>query len=128
MSTTEEYIPGVCNIGKEEVNQRRKAAVFAGLLLILIIAVLLYLHADKLWRFFVFFPATSLGIGIQQWSNKFCVGFGLKGVFNFKELGKTIPVEQHEMLKADRAKAIKMITIGIIAGLVITIGFYLIPR
>ena len=127
-NTEEGYIPGVCNIGKEEVSKRRNGAVFAGLLCIAIIIILPLVHADRIWRFVLFFPATSLGVGIQQWSNKFCVGFGLKGIFNFKQLGESVPVEQQEMLKADKAKAIQMIVIGLTIGLALTIGFYLIPQ
>lgn len=125
--TKETYIPGVCNIGKDEVNRRRKAALYAGAMVLVVIATITITHADKLWRFLVFFPGTSFAIGVQQWSSKFCVGFGLRGVFNFKELGTVVPIEQQDMLKADRAKAIKMITIGVIGGLLITIAFYLVP-
>lgn len=127
LNNTEGYIPGVCNIGKEEVNKRRSGAVFSALLSAIIIAALFYTHTDKLWRFLVFFPLTAFGVNVQQWSNKFCVGFGLKGIFNFKELGESVPVEQQEMLKADRAKAIKMIVIGLVIGLVLTVLFYLLP-
>ena len=122
-----EYIPGMCNIGKEEVNRRRSGAVFTAVLSAIIIAILLYTHTDKLWRFLAFLPLAAFGVNVQQWSNKFCVGFGMKGIYNFKELGESIPVEQMEMLKADRAKAIKMIVIGLLFGLVATVILYLIP-
>jgi hypothetical protein len=121
------YIPGVCNIGKEEVKKRRRAAIYAAILSIIVISALLLTHSIKLWRFLAFVPLASFGISVQQWSNKFCVNFGMKGVFNFKNAGELTSVEQQEMIKADRAKAIKMIVIGLIAGLVLTIVFYLVP-
>ncbi|HSY77193.1 MAG TPA: hypothetical protein VK890_10075 [Bacteroidia bacterium] len=121
------YIPGVCNIGKQEIKRRRNGAIFGTILTTIIIAILLLSHTDKLWRFLVFLPLVSVGIGFQQWYYKFCAGFGMKGVFNFKELGESISVEQAEMLKADKAKAINMIATSVIFGLVLTIVFYLIP-
>ncbi len=120
------YIPGVCNIGKQEIKRRRNGAIFGTILTAVIMAILLLAHADKLWRFLVFLPLVSVGIGFQQWYYKFCAGFGMKGVFNFKQLGESITVDQAEMLKADRSKAIKMIVISILFGLVLTIAFYLI--
>ncbi|HWY98871.1 MAG TPA: hypothetical protein VNY36_07295 [Bacteroidia bacterium] len=121
------YIPGVCNIGKKEIIRRRNGAIFASILTAIIIATLLLTHADKLWRFLVFLPLVSVGVGFQQWYYKFCAGFGMKGIFNFKELGESISVEQAEMLKADKTKAIKMIITSVLFGLLLTIVFYLIP-
>lgn len=121
------YIPGVCNIGKKEIIRRRNGAIFAAILTAIIIIILLMTHVSKPWRFLVFLPLTSSTIGIQQWYYKFCAGFGLKGIFNFKELGESITIEQSEMLKADKAKAIKMIVSGVLFSLALTIIFYLIP-
>jgi hypothetical protein len=121
------YIPGTCNIGKEEVKKRRNGMVFAAVLAIIIVAVLLFTHADKLWRFFIFFPLVSFAVGFQQTIFKFCVGFGLKGIFNFKDLGESITVEEAEMRRLDKAKATKMIVTGILFGLVLTVLFYFIP-
>jgi hypothetical protein len=121
------YIPGVCNIGKEEVKKRRQAAIFAAILSFIVISALLFTHANKLWRFLAFVPLASFGISVQQWSSKFCVNFGMRGVFNFKDMGEFTSVEQQEMIKADRAKATKMIVMGLLGGLVATIIFYLVP-
>jgi hypothetical protein len=121
------YIPGHCNIGKEEVARRRNGAIFSGILSILLITVLLLTHTDKLWRLFVFLPLTSFFIGIQQWYNKFCMGFGMKGIFNFEELGKITKVEGEEMKNADKRKAQKMLVSSISLGVLITLIFYFIP-
>jgi hypothetical protein len=127
MSNAPEYIPGTCNIGKEEIKARRNVAIISTVIAIVLIAVLLMFHTNKLWRFTLFLPATSIGIGFQQWYNKFCVAFGLNGVFNFGNIGKTFTVEQKENFQKDRAKAWKMISIGIIFGLLLAILFYFLP-
>ncbi|MGP8217000.1 MAG: hypothetical protein ACLQQ4_15640 [Bacteroidia bacterium] len=121
------YIPGACNIGKEEVRRRRNGAIFSGILSVLLIAILLLTHADKLWRLLIFIPVTSFATGIQQWYYRFCLGFGMKGVFNFKEPGQTTTVEGDEMRKADKRKAIKMIVTAILFGIAATIIFYIAP-
>jgi hypothetical protein len=127
MSTASEYIPGTCNIGHKELKARKNVAIFSAVLTIVVIALLLIFHADKLWRLILFIPATSSIISFQQWYNKFCVKFGLAGVFNFGEIGKTFSVEQKENFQKDRSKAWKMINIGIVLGLILAILFYILP-
>ena len=128
MDTQSEYIPGTCNIGKAEIRNRRNTAIFSTSIAIVLIILLLVLHADKIWRLTLFIPATSLGVGFQQWYNKFCVVFGLKGVFNFGDMGKTFSVQQKENYKKDRAKAWRMICLGMVFGLVVAVLFYMLPR
>lgn len=125
MNNAPEYIPGTCNIGPQEINARKKFAFFSAGLSLILIAALLGFHVDKIWRLTLFIPAVSFGVGFQQWYNKFCVNFGLRGVFNFGDIGKTFTVEQQENYKKDRAKAWKMINIGIAFGVIVTVLFYI---
>jgi len=121
------YIPGVCNIGPDEWKKRR-SGVYAGLVFVLLVALPIYfLKLNPLWRLVVFLPLVAFTVSYQQWQQKFCVGFGMKGVFNFGELGKTYDVMQQEFLKKDRQKAMKMIIIGIVSAALITVAFYFIP-
>lgn len=120
------YIPGTCNIGKQEMIKRRNGAITAGISAVLIATGLLVAHLDKNWRLIIFLPLISFFIGIQQWYFKFCVGFGMKGLFNFGDLGHVNNVEAQEMHKADRNKALKMIITGIILAAAVTAGFYLV--
>lgn len=127
MNSSVEYVPGTCNIGPQEIKARKNIAIFSALLGIVLIILLLIFHVDKTWRLTLFIPAVSFGIGFQQWHKKFCVRFGLKGVFNFGNIGKTFSVEQKEYYQKDRAKAWRMISAGIVFGLIITILFYILP-
>ena len=99
-------------------------AIFSGVLTVAEIIILSMLRVNPLWRLTLFIPAASLGVGFLQWHNKFCVAFGLMGVFNFDEIGTTFSVGQQEYLKRDRAKAIRMILTGIGFGLIVAAGFY----
>ncbi len=127
MSHHPDYIPGTCNIGPHEIKSRKNFAIFSAALGVALIAFLLLSHAGKMWRLFEFIPAASFGIGFQQWYYKFCVNFGLRGLFNFGEMGKTFSVEQKEHFHQDQAKAWKMIITGIVFAIIITILFYLFP-
>lgn len=123
----EGYMPGKCNIGKKEIEQRKRGALFSFLLCILFIAGMQWFKVDPIWKLLLFIPAASFGVGFQQWILKFCVGFGMKGVFNFGDIGKTFSVAQKENLKKDRIKARQMIISGILFGAVTALAFYYWP-
>lgn len=121
------YIPGVCNIGKKEIKRRIQAAIFGALLCIVCIALIQLLNADRIWKLLLFIPAASFGVSFQQWYFKFCVMFGIKGVFNFGNIGKTFTVEQKEYFRKDRIKAWQMIISGILFGVVVALIYYFLP-
>ncbi len=127
MNPSPEYVPGTCNIGPAEIKARRKAAVFSLVLSIAVILLLLLVDANRIWRLILFIPVASLVVGFQQTYFKFCVGFGMKGLFNFGDLGKNDTIEQAEFRQKDRKKALQMIVTGIVAGLIVAILFYLLP-
>lgn len=123
----EEYIPGVCNIGKKEIERRIQAAIFGAVLCIVCIALIEWLDVDRLWKLLLFIPAASFGVSFQQWYFKFCVMFGIKGVFNFGGIGKTFTVEQKEYFRKDRIKAWQMIITGILFGIATALIYYWLP-
>lgn len=127
MSEREQYIPGVCNIGKQEIKRRRNGAILSGIISFALMAALIYFKAAPLWRLTIFLPVAWFGISVQQVTNKFCVNLGMKGLFNFGDLGHYSTVEQAEMHKADRNKAVKMIVLGVVYGVFVASIFYMIP-
>ncbi len=122
------YIPGACNIGREEIKRRKMATIFSAILTIAVIILILTLDANKVWRLLLFIPAASLGVSFQQWYFKFCVAFGIKGVFNFGDIGKTFSIEQKENYRKDRIKAWQMIISGVVFGVVVALIFYYLPN
>ncbi len=119
------YIPGVCNIGKSEI-ERRKQAGWSGLIITLILlGLLIYFDVPRSWRFVIFIPAMITAIGFLQARMHFCAYFGMHGVFNFSpDLGKTDTVEQAEFRAMDRRKAWQIIAYSAIIGAVVTIISY----
>ena len=125
MQVNSEYVPGTCNIGPVEIKRRKVATVFSFVLTIIIILLLLFFHANRFWRLILFVPVSALAVNAEQLYFKFCVNFGLRGVFNFGDPGKLDTVEQREFRMADRKKAISMILSGMLIGAIAAILFFL---
>jgi hypothetical protein len=119
----QEYIPGVCNIGKRFVIGRNATIAC----LVLWGACILFQIAPP-WRLLLFFPATVAAIGFLQYAMHFCARFGLGGVFNFgPNVGRTDTIEQAEFRRQDRSKALQIIGLSLLIGAVVTAAAYFIP-
>jgi hypothetical protein len=111
------YIPGVCNIGPDEIQKRMFAGWLFLVITILLNVGLYYLHVAPIVRIVVFFPAWISALGFH-----FCVAFGTQGLFNVSsEAGKTESVSQQEFRKKDQQTATKIIIYSVIIGLVVAI-------
>ncbi len=121
------YIPGTCNIGNDQLTKRKRFALKIILVTLACILILQIFSLDKLWRLFMFIPFTLSAIGIQQVYFKFCYMFGIKGFYGFGELGKARTIKEEEFKKLDKAKALKMIVTSVLIGLAITIAYYYLP-
>jgi predicted secreted protein len=121
------YIPGTCNIGNEQLQKRKKFLIKTVSATLLCIVFLQIFHLDKIWRLFMFVPFTLTIIGAQQVYFKFCYLFGLKGYYGFGEVGKAKTVTDEENIKRDKAKARKMILSSVIIGAILTVIYYFFP-
>ncbi len=76
------YVPGVCNINKDEIAYRRKAG-YLGLAIFIVLATpLLLFDIPRFIRIILFLPAFLSAIGFLQAYYKFCVGYGAAGKQN----------------------------------------------
>jgi hypothetical protein len=123
---TRAYIPGVCNIGKDEIRKRRNGFYGALAFLVILVVMLEFLNAGRGWRLIIFIPLFIATVSYLQWHYKFCAGFGLKGVFNFGDLGKTFNVDQKENFRKDRMKAWDMIIKSALIALIFSAIWYFI--
>lgn len=122
-----EYIPGTCNIGAAEIKKRKVGTIISAILMVGVLILFQLMSIDGIWRFFLFFPATLFAINFLQVYFKFCVAFGLKGVFNFGDLGKSNSRVSSEHRRKDRKKSILMIGSGLLFGLAVSILYYFLP-
>ena len=124
---SESYIPGVCNIGKKEIRRRKLFAIAGLLITVICILIMQVYHTNRAWRLLIFFPAASSATGFIQAYSKFCLAFGMKGVFNFGNIGSTFSTGQKEHLKKDRKKAIQILSLSMALGLGFAIAYFLLP-
>jgi hypothetical protein len=122
------YIPGVCNIGEEEIKLRNQAGWMFLIVTVIFGAFFYFLPGISPWlRLVIFFPAAISALGFLQAAFHFCVAFGTQGLFNVDhEAGKTESVSQAVFRKQDQRKAVLIIIYSlIIAAIVAAVAFYL---
>jgi len=116
------YQPGVCNIGPDEIAQRRRAGHIGAIVTLGLLAFLLLLRLPPAWRLAVAIPAAGTAITYLQAILHFCVAFGMAGVFNFGRVGRTTSVAEEAARRADRARAARMIAAGSAIGLAVGVA------
>ncbi len=124
METQNQYIPGVCNIGPQEIRRRKQAGWMGLLTTVTLWAVFIWFDVSPLWRLTLFIPAMMAAIGFQQAYMRFCVYYGFARVFNFEEIGKTSSTQQAGFQDKDGRKAWQIIIVSILVGLVISFSAY----
>jgi hypothetical protein len=123
--TSQQYIPGVCNIGRAEIKLRKIVGWIALATTVALWAALAAVGASAVWRLVLFVPATVAAIGFLQAAWHFCANFGLRGVLNFgPNVGKTDTVEQAEFRRQDRRKALQIIGLSLLAGAAVAAAAY----
>jgi hypothetical protein len=105
---TDQYVPGTCNIGPEEIALRRRAghvglAVTAGLA-----AALLRSGAHPAWRLALALPAAGAASGYLQARQRFCANYGFRGLYNFERRGHEQPVPLAGAQDEDRRRALQI--------------------
>ena len=111
------YQPGVCNIGKAEIEKRRRAGL-AGLFLALLYTAVAKIFLFPWWmQSLVFFPAVLAAIGFFQVYFHFCAYYGLMSAFNFgDDTAKTSSVLEQKARELDQSRARQIISYSIISA------------
>jgi hypothetical protein len=113
----DQYVPGTCNIGPAEIAMRRRVG-HAGLVATAVLAaVLLLLDAAPAWRLTLGLPAALAAAGYLQAWLRFCANFGLRGVYNFGDLGHEERVAVEEARAQDRRRALAVAAGSVLVGL-----------
>lgn len=117
MMNTNNYVPGVCNIGKEEINKRKRAGIVGLILTILTYSLFVYFEVSKGVRFLTFIPAVISAIGFLQARMRFCAYYGLAEMFNFDSLEKSNKVDNNEFVRKDKKRARQIIYYSVLIGI-----------
>ena len=120
------YVPGICNIGKAEIKMRRALGWLGAVLCVALWIAFAVLEVAPAWRLTLFLPAFLAAMGHLQAAWHFCAKFGLGGVFNFgPSIGQTDTVEQAEFRRQDRRRALQIIGLSTLIGIVVAAAAYL---
>lgn len=122
-----EYRPGICNIGPEEIARRRMAGHVGILAAIVLFAILVAIDAPPLVRLSVALPAAAAASGYLQAWLKFCAGFAARGVFNFGRLGHTDEVLDPAARDRDRARANQIGLASLLVGVAVGVVAAVVP-
>ncbi|MGK2849229.1 MAG: hypothetical protein ACSLEX_04155 [Minisyncoccota bacterium] len=106
------YVPGMCNIGKEEIKKRNRTGQVGLIALIVLWVFFIWFDIAPIWRLTLFVPALAMSMGFLQAYMHFCVYFGLAHLFNFGTIGMLDSVEQAEFRAKDRHRAWSLIVLG----------------
>lgn len=123
-----DYIPGMCNIGPAERRMRRLGGIAGAIATVGLLIVLLALDAPLIWRLLLVIPASGAATGFLQDALHFCVGFGMRGIFNvINSAGITDNVELEEYRIKDRNKALQIVVLSATIGVVVACLSLLLP-
>jgi len=128
MAVSQEYIPGMCNIGPAERRRRRLGGIAGAVATILILVGLILIDAPVLWRLILIIPAAGAATGFLQDALHFCVGFGMKGIYNvINSAGVVDNVELEEFRLKDKRKAQMIVIWSGVIGVIVALLSLLIP-
>jgi hypothetical protein len=124
----QQYIPGVCNIGRAEIKRRWIIGWVALAVCVALWAFFVAFGVPQPLRLVLFAPALVAAVGFLQAAWRFCAKFGLGGVFNFgPNVGTTDTVEQAEFRRKDRQTALTIIGLSVLIAAAVASAAYLIP-
>ncbi len=115
------YVPGVCNIGPEEINRRYMVGFVSLLIAIVFIVILMMEYINPWWRLLLFFPVALSAAGFIQAQSKFCFAYAHKGVFNLGLLGTTQKITDDSAIIKDEKKARGILASCILIGIIVTL-------
>jgi hypothetical protein len=120
------YTPGVCNIGPEEIAQRKKIGWIGVVITVVVSIALLMTRLPAIIRIAVFLPAFVGAIGLLQAYAHFCVAFGQAGIFNLGALGTTQSVADVASKQQDQKRVRLLITYAVLIAMAVTVLVYLV--
>jgi hypothetical protein len=127
-TSTDAYIPGVCNINRKEIANRRMIGFISLAVLIVLLAILVFSGVTRWLRLIIALPAIIMISGFLQARNHFCVGYAGAGQQNATEgSDKAVEVIEDAARKADKKRASTMNRQSFVGGIVIALLTLLIP-
>ena len=123
-----EYRAGACNIGPEEIAQRRRMGLVFLAIAIGLAVLLLVIDTPTWMRIAIWPPLAAAFTTLEQVRRRFCVAFGMAGVRNFgPEVGHAQRIDDEDARATDRRTALAMVAYCSLAAAAVTALFVLLP-
>lgn len=121
------YIPGSCNLGKQEIRRRQLVALIGLFLATSSLIGLITTNAPSSARWGLFIPLMVFSVGFIQSRKKFCLAYGFMGTFNLGKLGDLSRVQSPEDRRADRKTALIILLQSAFLAVAITTVLVFLP-
>jgi hypothetical protein len=125
---TDQYVPGTCNIGQEEIALRRRAGHIGLAVTAALATALVRSDLHPAWRLTMALPAAGAASGYLQARQRFCANFGFRGVYNFDALGHEQQVADDQAPAADRRRSLQLSVASAGIGLGVALAAMLVYR
>jgi hypothetical protein len=122
-----EYLPGTCNIGPDEVRRRYRIGFIGLFLMIVYILFVKWLDLPDIYKLGLFIPAFYCVSGFLQAIKKFCFVYGWRGLSSLSGMRKFQTIKGKNFLKQDRRTAINFVLIVTFCSIVLTAIYYSLP-
>ena len=114
------YRAGACNIGPEEIAERRRLGAIELVVAIGLAAALVIVGTPGWTRIAVWPILAGAFVTLEQVRRRFCVAFGFAGIRNFGPLGGAQRIEDASARAVDRRAALVLTTYCSIAAAALT--------
>ncbi len=119
------YIPGECNIGKEQVDRRIRFGWIGFVMTIGLWGTFILFRVPAIFRITLFVPAFVSALGFLQGLMHFCVYFALKGIYNMKsKSSKNEIIMWLPLMKKDKRRARELLVYTILIAMVVAMIAY----
>lgn len=121
------YIPGTCNLGANEIRQRKFVGLVGLFFSLSSLVGLMSIHAAREARLGIFLPLMVTSVGFVQVRSKFCLAYGFAGTYNFGKLGDISRVSDPINRSADRRIALKILLKSFLLASIATLVVFVLP-
>jgi len=121
------YIPGTCNLGANEIRQRKLVGLVGLFFSISSLIGLMSIGAARESRLGIFLPLMVASVGFVQVRRKFCLAYGFAGTFNFGKLGDISRVSDPINRSADRVASLKVLLVSFLLASIATMVVFVLP-
>lgn len=121
-----EYLPGTCNLGEDEVQRRFRNGVIGLVAFVALALMIWYFDLSRTIRLSAMIPLFYSVSGFIQAHQRFCYVYGWKGIASLTGLRQWISVKDDTSRQLDRQKTIRLVGIIFLLSLLLTLLYYFI--